>query len=61
VDEEKDNINFRLRNLGMKMYTDMNISFFHSRTVHFDIIKLLLPTDAQENCFERSNKIYINP
>jgi len=28
--------------------------------VHLDIIKVLLPTDAQENCFERSIKIYIN-
>ena len=35
---------------------------FHSRTVrHIDIIKVLLPTDAQENCFKRSIKIYINP
>ena len=33
--------------------------FFHSRTVHLDIIKVLLPTDAQENCFKRSIKIYI--
>jgi len=24
-----------------------------------DIIKVLLPTDAQENCFKRSIKIYI--
>jgi len=32
---------------------------FHSRTVHLDIIKVLLPTDAQENCFNRSIKIYI--
>jgi len=31
---------------------------FHSRTVHLDIIKVLLPTDAQENCFKRSIKIY---
>jgi hypothetical protein len=33
------------------------IPSFHSRTVHFDIIKVLLPTDAQENCFKRSIKI----
>jgi hypothetical protein len=32
---------------------------FHSRTLHLDIIKVLLPTDAQENCFKRSIKIYI--
>ena len=32
---------------------------FHSRTVRLDIIKVLLPTDAQENCFKRSIKIYI--
>jgi hypothetical protein len=28
------------------------IFFFHIRTVHLDIIKVLLPTDAQENCFK---------
>jgi len=27
--------------------------------MHLDIIKVLLPTDAQENCFKRSVKIYI--
>jgi hypothetical protein len=27
--------------------------------VHLDIIKVLSPTDAQENCFKRSIKIYI--
>jgi hypothetical protein len=32
---------------------------FHSRTVHLNIIKGLLPTDTQENCFKRSIKIYI--
>jgi len=31
---------------------------FHSCTMHLDIIKVLPPTDAQENCFKRSNKIY---
>jgi hypothetical protein len=36
--------------------TNINL---HSRTVHLDIIKVLLPTDAQENCFKRSTKIYI--
>jgi len=25
-----------------------------------EIIKVLLPTDAQENCFKRSIKIYMN-
>jgi len=33
--------------------------FFHSRTVHLDIIKVLLPTDSEENCFKTSIKIYI--
>jgi hypothetical protein len=37
---------------------NMNTTF-HSRTVHLDIIKFLLPTDAQENCFERRIKMYI--
>jgi hypothetical protein len=32
---------------------------FHIRTVHLDIIKVLSPTDAQENCFKKSIKIYI--
>jgi hypothetical protein len=32
---------------------------FHTCTVHLDIIKVLLPTDTQENCFKRSIKIYI--
>jgi hypothetical protein len=32
---------------------------FHSRAVHLDIIKVLLPTDAQNNFFKRSIKIFI--
>jgi len=32
---------------------------FHNRTMHLDITEVLLPTDAQENCFKRSIKIYI--
>jgi len=33
---------------------------FHICTVHPDIIKVfLLPTDAQENCFQKITKIYI--
>jgi len=30
--------------------------------VHLDIIKVFfyLPTDAQENCFKKNNKIYMN-
>jgi hypothetical protein len=28
-------------------------------TMHLDIIKVSLPTDAKENCFKRSIKIYI--
>jgi hypothetical protein len=31
---------------------------FHSPTVHLDIIKVLLPTDAQEICFKMSIEIY---
>ena len=34
-------------------------SSFHSRTVHLDTIKVLSPTDAQEDFFKRSIKIYI--
>jgi len=37
----------------------MVLHFFHSCTVHLDIIEFLSPTDAQENCFKRSIKIYI--
>ena len=32
---------------------------FHSRTVHLDIVRVLLPPDAQKNCSKRSIKIYI--
>jgi hypothetical protein len=35
------------------IYMYINL-FFHIRTVHLDIIKVLLPTDAQENCFKMS-------
>jgi hypothetical protein len=35
------------------------VTNFHSRTVHLEIIKVLLPTDAQESCFKRNIKIYI--
>jgi len=31
---------------------------FHNRTVQLDIIKVYSPTDAQENRFKRSIKIY---
>jgi len=41
---------------GSKLYTTL---FFYSHTGHLDIIKVLLPTDAQENCFKWSIKIYI--
>ena len=34
------------------------VKYFHNRTVHLDIIKVLLPTDTQENCFKRRIKIY---
>jgi hypothetical protein len=30
----------------------------HSRTQHLDIIKVYLPTEAQEECFKRNIKIY---
>jgi len=34
--------------------------FFHSRTVHLDIINFFyLPTDAQESCFKKNIKINI--
>jgi hypothetical protein len=36
-----------------KLTTSFSFSFFHSRTVHRDISKVLLPTDAQNNCFKR--------
>jgi hypothetical protein len=37
----------------------LSCHFFHSRTVHLDIINVLSPTDAKENYFKRSVKIYI--
>ena len=50
-------LNFELR---IKLLSYFVISLnFHSRTAHLDIIKVLLPTDAQEKCFKRSVKIYI--
>ena len=33
--------------------------FFHSRAVHLDIIKVLLPTDTQQNYFKRSIEVHI--
>jgi hypothetical protein len=36
-----------------------SLPFFHSRTVHLDIMEVLSPTDAQEICFKRNIKIYI--
>jgi hypothetical protein len=38
-------------------YTFVPLFFFS--LVHLDIITVLLPTDAQENCFKRSINIYI--
>jgi hypothetical protein len=35
------------------------ISNFHRRAMYLDIIKVSSPTDAQDNCFERSIKIDI--
>ena len=32
---------------------------FHSRTLHLDIIKVLLPTNGHEKCFRKNIKIYI--
>jgi hypothetical protein len=39
----------------------MNIDLhnFHSRTVHLDIIEVLLPTDTQEKFFKKNIKIYV--
>jgi hypothetical protein len=34
-------------------------AFFHSRASYLNIFKVLMPTDAQENCFKRNIKIYI--
>jgi len=45
--------------MGLIGQPNINDNHFHSRTVHLDIIKALLLTDAQENCFIRSIKIYI--
>jgi len=35
------------------------VTFFYSRTVHLDIIRVLLLSNEQENCFKRSIKIDI--
>jgi hypothetical protein len=42
-------------------FATSNVSSFHSLNVHLDIMKIFyLPTDAQENSFKNSIKIYIN-
>jgi hypothetical protein len=43
----------------MATQTQLTFHIFHSHTVHLYIIEVLLPTDAQKNCFKRSIKIYI--
>jgi len=46
----------------MKIYIQVGKegkSNFHISTVHLDIIKVLLPTDAQVNCLENNYKINI--
>ena len=37
---------------GIKTFVVTSICSFHSRTVHLDIIKVLLPTDAQGNALK---------
>jgi hypothetical protein len=49
-----------VRQAELRMITEHVSPSPSSPTVHLDIIKVLLPTDAQENCFKRSIKIYIN-
>jgi len=44
---------------GLMYINKTNYTCFHSRILHLDIIKVLLPTDAQENCFKMIIKIYI--
>ena len=43
--------------------TEKNIcfTFFHSRTMHLDIIRFFFyfATDAKESCFKKNIKIYI--
>ena len=41
------------------IFKNITHTVFHSRTGHLDIVKVLSPTDAQENYFKRSIKIYI--
>ena len=38
--------------LSQTVRTKLPFCFFHSHTMHLDIIKVLLPTDARENCLE---------
>jgi hypothetical protein len=44
---------------GGGSHRNMSEYNFHSRTVDLDIIKVLSPTDAKENCFKRNFEIYI--
>ena len=46
---------------SIQLYVYMK-DFFHSRTVHLDVIKVFffyLPTDAQQNGCKKNIKIYI--
>jgi len=38
----------------------VSVRFFHSRTVHLDIIRVFyVPTDEQKSCFKNNIEIYI--
>jgi hypothetical protein len=51
---------FRRQKQSSGQNTLSSFFLFHSGTVHLDIIKIFYsPTDAQENCFKKNNKIYI--
>ena len=59
-----DSITFLLGNVKANSISFEKAHFnappLHSHTMYLDIIKVFyLPTDAQENCFEKNIKIYI--
>ena len=56
----RNSLNYSYRISSHRAVNTPSLHNFHSRTVHLDIIRVfVLPTDAQENSFEKSIKIYI--
>jgi hypothetical protein len=56
----QNNIMYHFANTKRMKCIKSHSLFFHSHTMHLDIIRVLyLQTDAQESCFKKNIKIYI--